>query len=502
MNVIGYDAAALGNHEFNYGLAAAAHLRAAARLPAARRQRGRRRAPGGRRSRRTSSRRSRSPRRARRCKVGILGLTNPGIAIWDKANVEGKMGFPGLVEQAAKWVPELQAHGRRRRDRLRALRRRHVARRTATRCRTRERRALVAEQVPGIDAILVGHAHHEIAAAVRHQQGDRQAGRCCPSRCKWGKRLSRDRLRRCARERGRWTVQSAERRQVLNTNTVAEDPKVVAARAGRSTTRSSPTSTASIGTSTEAMSAATAPVRGHRRSSTSSTRCRPTRSRRRWPARRRRLPVLSIAAPFNRAAAFPAGRRHDPRRRRALHLRQHAARRRSSPAPRSRRTWSTRRSTSSRSPAPARSPIDHVTNAVTPTAPNGTPDYNYDIVGGLDAPLDLRHRHRASRSARGSPTSRTAASPVDRRPAVRDGGQQLPPVRRRQLPARQDGPVVYNAQVEIRQLLIDWVNANGVIDPADFASVRLAAGLRTARRSPSPADGRPAGGQARGHERR
>ena len=28
-----------------------------------------------------------------------------------------------------------------------------------------------------------------------------------------------------------------------------------------------------------------------------------------------------------------------------------------------------------------------VTNAVTPTAPNGTPDYNYDIMGGLDAPL-------------------------------------------------------------------------------------------------------------------
>ena len=31
-------------------------------------------------------------------------------------------------------------------------------------------------------------------------------------------------------------------------------------------------------------------------------------------------------------------------------------------------------------------------------------------------------------------------------------------------------PVVYNRQVEIRQLLIDWVTANGVIDPAAFAS--------------------------------
>ena len=32
-------------------------------------------------------------------------------------------------------------------------------------------------------------------------------------------------------------------------------------------------------------------------------------------------------------------------------------------------------------------------------------------------------------------------------------------------------PVVYNAQVEIRQLLIDWVVANGEINPAEFASV-------------------------------
>ena len=31
-------------------------------------------------------------------------------------------------------------------------------------------------------------------------------------------------------------------------------------------------------------------------------------------------------------------------------------------------------------------------------------------------------------------------------------------------------PVVYNRQVEIRQLLIDWVTAHGTIDPAQFAS--------------------------------
>ena len=32
-------------------------------------------------------------------------------------------------------------------------------------------------------------------------------------------------------------------------------------------------------------------------------------------------------------------------------------------------------------------------------------------------------------------------------------------------------PVVYNRQVEIRQLLIDWVVANGEIDPTKFATM-------------------------------
>lgn len=54
--------------------------------------------------------RLRSPR-GRVVTVAVLGLTNPGIAIWDKAHVQGKLAFPGLVEQAAKWVPKLRSMG-------------------------------------------------------------------------------------------------------------------------------------------------------------------------------------------------------------------------------------------------------------------------------------------------------------------------------------------------------------------------------------------------------
>jgi len=37
-------------------------------------------------------------------------------------------------------------------------------------------------------------------------------------------------------------------------------------------------------------------------------------------------------------------------------------------------------------------------------------------------------------------------------------------------PGVKSAPVVYNAQAEIRQLIIDWVTAHGSIDPPAFAS--------------------------------
>ena len=45
-------------------------------------------------------------------------------------------------------------------------------------------------------------------------------------------------------------------------------------------------------------------------------------------------------------------------------------------------------------------------------------------------------------------------------------------------PGVTDAPVVYNAQLEIRQTIIDWVTDKGVIDPVEFTNYdwRLVAG--------------------------
>src|SRR6478735_9369923 len=160
MNKIGYDAAALGNHEFNYGipvlrkfeeqcdfpLLGANALDAKTLRPAF--------AP-------YVIKRMRTPH-GRDVRVAVLGLTNPGIAIWDKANVGGKMVFPGLEEQAAKWVPKLRSMGA---DVVVVSAHSGSSGTSSYGDQVpyvENSAALVAQQVPGIDAILVGHAHLEI----------------------------------------------------------------------------------------------------------------------------------------------------------------------------------------------------------------------------------------------------------------------------------------------------------------------------------------------------
>ena len=172
------------------------------------------------------------------------------------------------------------------------------------------------------------------------------------------------------------------------------------------------------------------PVRGHR--SDRLHQPRPGRGGQGCPGRH---PRRDPAGAVDRRAVQPRRRdpgrqRHGARRRGALHLRQHAARASGSPAPRSRPTSSTPPSTSSRSSAPGRSP-----RTPSPTrcdrCGTGTPipDYNYDIMGGLDASLaydidiarpvgpahhqpDLRRRSRSTRPRSSSSRSTTTGSPA------------------------------------------------------------------------------------------
>ncbi|NTW41297.1 MAG: bifunctional metallophosphatase/5'-nucleotidase, partial [Cellulomonadaceae bacterium] len=219
MNAIGYDAAALGNHEFNYGIPLLRAFEAQLDFPllganAISDETGEPAFdPYVIKTVRTGD--------GKPVRVGILGLTNPGIAIWDSANVEGQMSFPGLVEQAQVWVPKMRASGA---DVVVVAA--HSGADTSSSYGDalpfpENAATLVAQQVPGIDAILVGHAHQEIAERVVTNTATGEPV-VLSEPLKWGERLSLFDID-LTFTRGHWDV-TAVHSTVRNANTVAEDP--------------------------------------------------------------------------------------------------------------------------------------------------------------------------------------------------------------------------------------------------------------------------------------
>jgi 2',3'-cyclic-nucleotide 2'-phosphodiesterase/3'-nucleotidase len=463
MNHIGYDAAALGNHEFNYGipllrafadqldfpLLGANALDASTGLPAFRPY-----------VVKTVKIKGEKPIR-----VGILGLTNPGIAIWDKANVEGRLTFPGLVEQAKIWVPRMRASGV---DVVVVAA--HSGATTSSSYGDalpypENASTLVAQQVPGIDAILVGHAHQEIPERrVINETTGREVVLTEPLR--WGMRLSLIELT-LVKVDGRWAVQGVGS-SVLNSNTVAEDPHVKALLTADHDTVVTYVNGV-IGSCTAAMSCATARyedtaaldfinlVQGEAvRAAIAGT-----------PAAA--LPMLSIAAPFYKDANIPAGS-VSVRDVAGLYIYDNTllgivftGAEVKAYLEKSAVYFQQVTGTGPFTPG-------ELTNAITVVAPAGTPDYNYDVMGGLDAPLTYDIDVAMAPGSRivnlsyaGAPIDPAATFVVAINNYRQSGGGGFPGVT--------TAPVVHNAQQEIRQLIIDWVTGHQVIDPPTFASV-------------------------------
>ncbi|MEU8527613.1 5'-nucleotidase C-terminal domain-containing protein [Streptomyces sp. NPDC048629] len=453
MNAIGYDAAALGNHEFNYGipvlrkfeeqcdfpLLGANALDATTLRPAF--------AP-------YSIHRLRTPC-GRDVKVAILGLTNPGIAIWDKANVTGRMVFPGLEEQAAKWVPKLRSMGA---DVV------VVSAHSGSSGTSsygdqlpyvENAAGLVAEQVPGIDAILVGHAHTEIPEyRVRNKETGKDVVLSEP--LKWGQRLTLFDFD-LVWEKGRWVVEKVGA-QVLNSNTVAEDPAITKLLGDEHSEVVAYVNQV-IGSSTAAMTTAEAPWKdepiidliNHVQAET----VRGALAGGAYAA----LPVLSQASCFSRTARIPSGEvtikdaaglypfenTLEARLMTGAQLREYLE-------------YSARYYVRTAAGAPV--DTAKLTNA------DGTPDYNYDAVSGLSYEIDIA-KPAGSRivglSFQGRPLDPAAQFVLAVNNYRASGGGAFPHVAKaQQLWANSD---------EIRNTIIQWVKAKGTVDPGQFASV-------------------------------
>ncbi len=453
MNAIGYDAAALGNHEFNYGipvlrkfeeqcdfpLLGANALDAKTLRPAF---------PP------YSVHRLRTPH-GKDVRVAVLGLTNPGIAIWDKANVSGRMVFPGLEEQAAKWVPKLRsmgadvvivsAHSGSSGTSSYGDQLPHVE----------NAAGLVAEQVPGIDAILVGHAHTEIP---EYRIANKETGKevVLSEPLKWGQRLTLFDFD-LVWAKGRWTVEKVAA-QVLNSNTVEEDPEITGLLADEHKKVVAYVNTV-IGTSTAVMTTADAPWKDEPVIDLINVVQAETVKAALAGGAYADLPVLSQASCFSRTARIPSGEitikdaaglypfenTLEARLMTGAQLKEYLE-------------YSAKYYVQT----PAGAPVDtaKLTNA------DNTPDYNYDAVSGLTYDIDIAKpagQRITGLSFEGKPLDPAARFVLAVNNYRASGGGAFPHVAK----AEQ----VWANSDEIRNTIIQWVQAKGTVDPGRFASV-------------------------------
>ncbi|MEH6403799.1 MAG: bifunctional 2',3'-cyclic-nucleotide 2'-phosphodiesterase/3'-nucleotidase, partial [Sneathiella sp.] len=162
MNLLNYDAANLGNHEFNYGLDFLKTAIKGANFPYV--------------SANTyhddgdADASNDKPfftpyvildrkvidtnGKSHTLKVGIIGFLPPQITQWDKANLDGKIVTHDIVKTAKKYVPEMKAKGA---DLVVAVP--HSGLSVATPAGMDENATYYLSEVEDIDAILFGHSH-------------------------------------------------------------------------------------------------------------------------------------------------------------------------------------------------------------------------------------------------------------------------------------------------------------------------------------------------------
>ena len=158
-NVMGYDAVNIGNHEFNYGLDFLYSFEQQldplllganvvdpgsglpvfpAFTPLIRRLDG------------------------REIRIGVLGLTTPGAMIWDRQQLAGKVDVTDMVAAASRWVPRLREEFLF--DMVVVLCHAGIGQTTyATNADAPAENPAreIAEQVPGIDVMVIGHTHRD-----------------------------------------------------------------------------------------------------------------------------------------------------------------------------------------------------------------------------------------------------------------------------------------------------------------------------------------------------
>lgn len=216
MSALKYDALAVGNHEYNFGLKVLEKARSEANFPWL--------------SANTYDIATKKPhyqpylvKEIAGVRVGILGLTTPGVPNWDNPPNYAGLEFHNPITEAAKWVPILR--GKERADLVVVSMHMGLGEDLRTgevnpgQVEHENEAIAIAKQVPGIDVIFMGHTHREVPSLYLNGVLITQANR-------WGSHLARADVYLQKSAKG-WRVYAKSARTIPADDRVEADPEVV-----------------------------------------------------------------------------------------------------------------------------------------------------------------------------------------------------------------------------------------------------------------------------------
>lgn len=397
-------------------------------------------------------------------RVGVLGLVTPGVRVWDRQHVDGVLEFQDMVTAAQQWVPQVAAES----DVVVVLA--HTGQGTVEddaydpTLLPEDVAGNIARMVPGIDVLVAGHSHQDLPQTVVTNAAGEQVLITQPAY--WGTSVSEV------------TLELAPAGDGFEVSWDEEFAPVVTPHYGRDIAVESQTVLDAIGDEHQAAvtyvntpvaeSLAELPAATSRYEDTAiidfinqiqletvDAALEGTE----WAD----TTVISQASPFSRTARFPQGQ-VTIRDIAGLYIYENTLTgvELTGAQLRDYLEFSARYFVQTEVGAtfdPATG-----TNAAYPDRPEGVPDYNYDVISGLDYVIDVSQPVGSRIVGLSHPDGTPVADDETFVMAVNNyrqsGGGAFPHV--------SAAPVVYDERLEIRQLLIDRASAAGTIDPAAF----------------------------------
>lgn len=216
MSSLDYDAMAVGNHEYNFGLKVLEKARGEAKFPWL----------SANTYETATGKTHYKPyivKELSGVRVGILGLTTPGVPHWDNPPNYAGLEFRAPVAEARKWVPVLREQERA--DVVVIAMHMGLGEDLRTGVGNPgqiplENEAIsIAKEVPGIDVIFMGHTHRDVPSLYINGVLLTQANY-------WGRHLARADLYLQKAETG-WRVYAKSARTIATDDRVEPDPEVL-----------------------------------------------------------------------------------------------------------------------------------------------------------------------------------------------------------------------------------------------------------------------------------